>query len=304
MLSMKYYTCEDCGKDFNQKCHFVNHINRIKSCKEIPNKTTYKCINCNSLFFRKDNLHRHRKTCKSEFNTNILQNTKNEIIENINNIFNKNIGEIPNTDKNNEKQIINNTHNGDINVTNNIQVNVYVNNYTDSKLECSELKLILNNDEPIFEGVKHIFCNENKPENHNVLVTDKSRNTVAVYENEKWTNKDKNHLYRVLFGQVMKQIDELIIKNNNLDIDRNKVNVVFFDDDTNNNGDEITYNGNDLTDFNDEKKYFLNPSNIKKYKSRLNNVFYNANEMVANTKIKNDKFIKNYKNLNKIIMKI
>ena len=161
------------------------------------------------------------------------------------------------------------------------------------------MKLLLNNYEPIFEGIKHIFCNEDKPENHNILVTDKTRDTVSVYENEKWTNKNKNHIYRFLFGQVMKQMDNLIIDNNNLNIDLEKTNVVFFDE----LGEKITYNNSDLKDFNSEKKYFLNPSNIKKYKSRLNNVFYDANKIVTKTKIKNKKFTKTKKDLDLILEK-
>ena len=35
---VKTYTCEKCGKVFNQKGHYTNHLNRKTPCKPIENK--------------------------------------------------------------------------------------------------------------------------------------------------------------------------------------------------------------------------------------------------------------------------
>ena len=96
------YKCKICNKEFNQKCHYTNHLNRIKPCEKLtknihqyppnihqypPNihqkndtplmeytivdeyiikkrKKNYSCNFCNELFCRSDVLKKHLDRCK------------------------------------------------------------------------------------------------------------------------------------------------------------------------------------------------------------------------------------------------
>jgi uncharacterized C2H2 Zn-finger protein len=90
---MVEYKCENCGKQFgNRKSNYLSHINKINKCKsdnlifskslnllnfnsenELNNQgqvendklNSLKCVNCNKIFTRKDNLIQHQNnTCK------------------------------------------------------------------------------------------------------------------------------------------------------------------------------------------------------------------------------------------------
>ena len=79
------YKCKICNKEFNQKCHYTNHLNRIKPCEKLTEnihqkndnplmeytivdeyiiKKNYSCNFCNELFCRSDVLKKHLDRCK------------------------------------------------------------------------------------------------------------------------------------------------------------------------------------------------------------------------------------------------
>ena len=82
---MVKYTCEKCNKNFGQKCHYLNHLNKKYDCnpnikspditpviQQIPpiinnlgiNDKNI-CLYCNAIFTRKDHLKRHiEERCK------------------------------------------------------------------------------------------------------------------------------------------------------------------------------------------------------------------------------------------------
>jgi hypothetical protein len=303
MMSENYsYHCTKCNTHFTRKNNLNRHrkncdgkfehifiekerIKQEKIEKEKINQINENMKNINNLLEQIVTKKSDNSDNNSDNNSVNSHNSNNSNV----NITNNNITNTNNINKNNK----NCNNNNNSNNTNNIQINQYICNYIDSKIEKEELNLMLDKYEPVFESIKHIFCNKDKPENHNILVSDKSRNTVSVYENNEWTNKNKKYLYRYIFNKIMKQIDGLIIEKNNLNIENDDSTAIFFDDIKGN--DDITYGDVKLIKFNKEKKYFLNPLNIKKYDLRLNNVFYNVNMMILETKLKNEIFIKTSK---------
>jgi len=76
------YKCKICEKEFKQKCHYTNHLNRLKPCikltknsslnpqnssnlLKINSKTLKKiCHYCGYETERKDNYNRHLLSCK------------------------------------------------------------------------------------------------------------------------------------------------------------------------------------------------------------------------------------------------
>jgi hypothetical protein len=185
--------------------------------------------------------------------------------------------------------INNNSNNNNINV-NNIPENnnkFFIKNYQNSFICEEDMIDILNDSEPVMKGIEKIYCNKNRPENHSILTTDKTRNDVLVYENGEWINKNKNYFYRNVFNHVALQIDNLIKKENNLD-DNNGIYNTFNNLSYYNN---ITYKGHGIKNFVKEKKYFYNPFNNGKVKVKINNIFYNSRGFVAITKIRNNTYL-------------
>ena len=72
------YKCKICDKEFNKKCHYENHLNRINPCMKkpkiihgnplnlhvLPQKAENKCSYCYKTYSRSDVLKNHLLICK------------------------------------------------------------------------------------------------------------------------------------------------------------------------------------------------------------------------------------------------
>ena len=88
---MVEYKCPTCGKIFNNKSHFNDHLKKINPCKKKSPDDGFKCEHCDKTFTRKDNLNRH--ITKMHHNASMNAETiKNAIVggENNNITINKN----------------------------------------------------------------------------------------------------------------------------------------------------------------------------------------------------------------------
>ena len=80
---MVIYECDNCKKKFNQKGHYMRHLNRKYPCKKTEqnlNLTDYSingihipkleynntCMYCKKIYSTKFNLNKHQKTCKKK----------------------------------------------------------------------------------------------------------------------------------------------------------------------------------------------------------------------------------------------
>lgn len=62
---MPVYTCERCGKTFDQKGHYTDHLNRKNPCKEVPKELVdNQCDICMKVLSTNSNYHKHRKICE------------------------------------------------------------------------------------------------------------------------------------------------------------------------------------------------------------------------------------------------
>jgi DNA-directed RNA polymerase subunit RPC12/RpoP len=115
------YICEKCGKIFDQKSNYLNHLNRKTQCsietKLSLEQKKYKCKKCGEKFTALSNLCRHKKIyCKKMNCESDIEDDEKDGIENKNNneITIKNENKINNVENNNEtnsKEIINNENN-------------------------------------------------------------------------------------------------------------------------------------------------------------------------------------------------
>ena len=284
---MTIYKCNTCEREFRQKCHLTDHLNKKKSCILInniiphkssknPHKTSESphnssllpllkediidlilkkptindankeninknltCMYCDKIFTRNDNLQRHQNTyCKSKVNHDDLEDLKvkmNIIISNYEKIEKENINLKNKIDeieliKNEEKPVnkinkktINNTNNTNSNNNNNNNINNGVVNNINivqfgeediSKLNLPEAVkqfLISTGGNIASNMLKYINLNEKYPENHNICITDISRELVKIHNGKKFITKRfknvKNDIMKNVVINTRKIID-------------------------------------------------------------------------------------------------
>ena len=177
------FACSVCQYTSSKKEHVVRHVSRktpcglgIKEIVEIP--IEIKCEYCNKNFATYTSLKLHKKNnCKQKdkLKDEEIRKLKEEI---------KELEKRPTTINNS----INNT------------INAYVNNYEDTDMEKMTDKIyntILKDSEEIYKIIprliKHIHCNPDMPENHNIRLSNRNKNNkyLEVYKNNHWEIEDK-----------------------------------------------------------------------------------------------------------------
>ena len=249
---MPKYNCERCGKEFRQKCDYIDHINRKKpciffapNCPKIAPKcpkleksvgdSEYICNYCKKEFTRKYHLLRHiDKNCKvkkeNDANMEVLMERLIKIEESNKKILEENKQnkeEIEKLKEENSKyqKIINNTQNniGTQNNTINIKINAY-GTEDSSKITVSDYKRILGrgmNSVPAF--VEKLHFDKNIPENHNVYISNLRDEYVLMFDGKIWRLKDrddalqqlyedKSDILETKFEELIERLDEPTIK--------------------------------------------------------------------------------------------
>lgn len=182
------FSCSVCEYTSLKKENVVRHINRKKSCGlgikeiiEIPIKIL--CKYCNKSFSSLNSLNGHIKnSCNKK---DLIKDEKiKEQDEKIKELE-KQLRDKPTTVNNNN------------NITNNIMINNYDNTSLDKLTDKIYNKIIEDADEPyqiIPRLIKHIHCNPDIPENHNIRILNRNRNNkyLEVYRNNQWEIEDKN----------------------------------------------------------------------------------------------------------------
>ncbi len=221
--------CQKCNKSFKFNYLLVKHLNNKKPCDRIDNviksidkkieiidnklnekyenNLEYLCNYCNNNYNNKSNLNRHLKSyCKvkntliEEKNNLIIE--KNKIIKsqeehNKDDIINALIKENEELKtKNNQKET--NINNGTINNINNNTINININSFGNenlSHLTTNDFKKMLTSH---FKGLKlcieKIHFNDDMPENHNIYLAGPTSKYIRVYENNKWTLKQRDDI--------------------------------------------------------------------------------------------------------------
>ena len=138
-------------------------------------KNTYNCDYCNKIFNDKSNKYKHHKICK--FKNNIINNTTNNTTNNNNN---------NNTNINNN---INNTNINNTNINNN-NIIIKINNFGDEDLSHLTQKditdMIKSGFGCVFDYIDKVHLNPNKPENHNIMLTNLRSGLIKIFQNYKW----------------------------------------------------------------------------------------------------------------------
>ncbi len=221
-------------KEFNDK-----EVELI--CIEI-NKV-FSCDFCDKEFNKKFNLNRHMSTCKKkdtiietnknsnkiQTNNDDIDTIKKELIE-----LKENYKTIKKDNEILKKKLIkkdkeNNKTNTNINIVNNIVnnnnniANFYNVDYSgvDKKLFVQPImNPLLYGKAIILQMIENIYINENLPKYQNIIITDKNRGYVKIFNNGRWKTDDIQVINSVLDGiishskTILEELTEIYFNNN------------------------------------------------------------------------------------------
>ena len=175
----------------------------------------YNCEFCGNKYSRKDNLIRHQTTnCRNKYPDfkDLFYEMKNEF-EKEKKEFRKNI-----------ELLIHKVGNTTINNTQNIQLNSYGNEDLSHISDTLKTQLLKGPYSMIPKLIEAVHFNDNKPENKNILLTNKNDNKIKVFSGNKWIYKNKNETlnklvdgkYFILDTHFENMCNKLEYKNKNI----------------------------------------------------------------------------------------
>lgn len=191
--------------------------------KEADDKFKCACHHCDKNFYSKYTLERHLNICKLKKQHENEEKNKFQILmeqiieskkqinelklinENQKNDFSKQINELKEICKNNKGQqarIINN-NNTTNNITNNQQINININSFAEtdmSFLSNDDIKLLLRKGEECVESlVEIVHFDKNRPENHNIYISNIKEPYILLYDGKEWKRLDKDNTIEELY---------------------------------------------------------------------------------------------------------
>jgi len=203
----------------------------VKSTAEIPQKTAKisvkngkvkkraKCKYCQKEFLRKDSLPRHLKSCKEKLRDDEDKKNLLDLINVLNKKLDEKDKQIEKKDKQFEeilnkkdKQIDELIMKTGINIgTQNIQQNINILAYKNTDIshltDKDYLKCLNHSNFCIPHLIEKIHFNPQKPENHNIYISNLKNNYAMIYDGNKWALRDRD-------DEINKLIDdkEMIIE--------------------------------------------------------------------------------------------
>ena len=245
---MVNYKCPRCGYEINIRTKYMNHLRRKNLCKpnisncdlqneyikygindkiissvdycknhniptndhNIPtNDHNIKCEYCKKNYSRIDSLNRHLKTCKEkkkdvEEKTNLL---------NIVNMLNEQLKEQKEQNKEQQKQINELIKKAGMTIgTQNIQQNIKILAYNNTDIshltDKDYLKCLKHSNFCIPHLIEQIHFNPQKPENHNIYISNLKNNYVMIYNGNKWMLNDREESIQNLIDDKESMIEQ------------------------------------------------------------------------------------------------
>ena len=169
----------------------------------------YPCYRCQKEFSRKYNLDRHISICKKrskENNKKIeINNDKLDLLLKQNEELKNEIEKLKTKIKKTKKT----TNNININQQNNINVNII--NFNDLDYDVMDKKLFI---QPIMNArlqgkfiilqmIENVYINDAHPEYQNIMITDKNRGYVKIYNNGRWKTDNIDTMNMIIDGIVL-----------------------------------------------------------------------------------------------------
>ena len=212
--------CHSCNKCFYTSKDLHNHFKICEDYKEELNRKMYgkyECLYCNKVYTRKDNLTKHYKTCKEKKEDETVKQSMSDLVKLLNEKdkyfkeeldkrdkelhkrdkeFKMELKEKDNQYKSQIDELIKKAGIQNSTITQNIQNNIKLLNYGNTDI--SHLT-----DQDFIGCLKHKnFCipyliekihfDKDKPENHNIYISNLKNKYVMMFEKKKWETKNRD----------------------------------------------------------------------------------------------------------------
>jgi hypothetical protein len=209
--NMVKYECPRCGYSTEKKTNMKNHINRKNMCKPVLNDNNLKkykeqllsnksnvCKSCNKEFTRIDNRKRHEKSCQERIENDRIKELEEQI---------KQL-------KGEKTPVINNTTN---NTTNNNTFNIVILPYREPDVSHLTDHDYYNSIDKCIMAVplliKKIHFNKDKPENHNIFISNFKNKYAMIHDGEKWLTEEEDDVIDDLIEQNELRLSAWVPKN-------------------------------------------------------------------------------------------
>lgn len=227
MYKMQTYKCKRCGQESTTKGNLIQHLQRKNVCEPLLcdisreehisellakklNEKTYDCDRCGVKFNCYQSRWRHKKVCKKPDPHEEINKLKIEINE-----LRRQIESNANV-----KNVSYNTHNRNTQNTINNNININVKNFGSENVSYLPKDFLTRcfTTKNIVRLIENIHCDKEHPENHNIRIKSKKKNTMETREDEKWIVKDEDEAlteciqngYRILVKHAWKHKNEII----------------------------------------------------------------------------------------------
>jgi len=208
--------CSHCNKCFYTKNDLFDHLNTCEEYKEYLSKKKegkYECKYCDKTYSRIDSLNRHLKICKEKKKDDEAKNSMNELVD----LLNKQNNELKEQLEKQNKQIDELIKKAGINnstITQNIQNNIKILAYKDtdvSKLTDKDILKCMNHSNMCVPHlIKMIHLDPEKPENHNIYISNLKNGYIMVYDGGKWDTFNRDEIINNMIDDKQGLIEERI----------------------------------------------------------------------------------------------
>ncbi len=197
---------------------------KIKKKELKHNNMLYECVYCNKKFKHIQSLNRHKKgRCKTIDNDND-NNDMRELVKLLNDQLKEQQYQIKEQnnqikEQNNQiKELIKKAGITNINIQNNIKLLSYGNTDVSHLTDNDYMKCLNHSNFCVPHLIEKIHFNPQKPENHNIYISNIKNNYVMLYDGNKWILKDRDDAITNLMDEkeiILEQKLEEWIENGN-----------------------------------------------------------------------------------------
>ena len=171
----------------NNDASFIQQKNN-----KMSTKGEYKCKFCEKILTYKQSYYRHLKTCKEKKQDDEVKDSMIELVKLLNKKLDEKDKELSKRDKQIDELIKKaGISNSTINVQNNIKLLSYSDTDRSHLTDKDILKCLKHSNFCIPYLIKKVHFDVNKPENHNVYISNLKNKYVMMYDGNKWECKDR-----------------------------------------------------------------------------------------------------------------
>jgi len=182
--------------------------------------TNIKCKYCDKIYSRIDSLNRHLKTCKEKKKDEEVKKSMNELVALLNkqnDDLNKQNDDLKKQLEKRDKQIDELIKKAGINnstITNNIQNNIKLLAYKDTDIsnitDKDILKCMNHSNMCVPHLIKMIHLDPDKPENHNIYISNLKNGYIMIYDGTKWDTKNREEIIDDMINDKQGMIEERV----------------------------------------------------------------------------------------------